>query len=104
MVAKALIRLLRSHREIQAIVLNCIASMTTTKARNNMFEPFLRTFFVRSSDPTHIKILKLEIITNLSSESNIGIILREFQSYITGHVSTALFGAWVPDSVLLRIG
>ena len=82
--------MLRSHKEIQAIVLNCIASMTTSKKRNNMFEPYLRTFFVRSSDPTHIKILKLEIITNMATESNIGIILREFQSYITGQVRKML--------------
>ena len=83
-----MIRLLRSHKEVQAIVLNCIASMTSSAGvqRNSMFEPFLRNFFVRSSDPTHIKILKLEIITNMASESNIGIILREFQSYITGQV------------------
>lgn len=86
-VAKALIRLLRSHKEIQAVVLNCIASMTSSKVRNNMFEPHLRNFFVRSSDPTHIKILKLEIITNLANAGNIGIILREFQSYITSQVS-----------------
>ena len=30
-VAKALIRLLRSHREVQSIVLNCIASMSTQR-------------------------------------------------------------------------
>jgi AP-3 complex subunit beta len=83
-VAKAMIRLLRAHREVQAIVLNSIASMTSSRGRHNMFEPYLRNFFVRSSDPTHIKILKLEIITNMASESNIGLILREFQSYITG--------------------
>eukprot|EP00095_Tigriopus_kingsejongensis_P009742 maker-scaffold1553_size35894-snap-gene-0.10 protein:Tk09742 transcript:maker-scaffold1553_size35894-snap-gene-0.10-mRNA-1 annotation:"ap-3 complex subunit beta-2" len=82
-VAKALIRLLRSHKEIQAVVLNCVASMTTSKGRNNMFEPHLRNFFVRSSDPTNIKILKLEILTNLANINNIGVILREFQSYIT---------------------
>ena len=28
-VAKALIRLLRSHREVQSVVLNCIASIST---------------------------------------------------------------------------
>jgi AP-3 complex subunit beta len=76
--------MLRSHKEVQAIVLNCIASMTSSKQRHSMFEPYLRNFFVRSIDPTHIKILKLEIITNMASESNIGLILREFQSYITG--------------------
>ncbi|CAB4054185.1 AP3B [Lepeophtheirus salmonis] len=84
-VSKALIRLLRSHKEVQSIVLNSIATMTSEKVGtvNSMFESYLRNFFVRGSDPTHIKILKLEIITNLATEGNIGIILREFQTYIT---------------------
>ena len=49
-----------------------------------MFEPHLKNFFVRSVDPSHIKILKLEIMTNLATEANVAVILREFQSYITG--------------------
>merc|ERR1711884_626249 len=112
--AKPIIRLLRSHTEVQAIVLNCIASMTsgdadhensnsnesgddenkreiTTRKKHSktqlksssMFEPHIRNFFVRNVDPSHIKILKLEIMTNLATESNIGVLLREFQSYIT---------------------
>jgi len=48
-----------------------------------MFEPFLKSFFVRTSDPTHIKLLKLEIVTNLATESSIAVILREFQTYIS---------------------
>ena len=46
-VAKAMIRLLRSHDEVQAVVLNAIASMTSSrrKSRNSMFEPFLRDVF-----------------------------------------------------------
>lgn len=48
-----------------------------------MFEPFLKTFFVRTSDPTHIKILKLEILSNLATEATVPTILREFQTYIT---------------------
>uniref|UniRef100_A0A915I094 Clathrin/coatomer adaptor adaptin-like N-terminal domain-containing protein n=1 Tax=Romanomermis culicivorax TaxID=13658 RepID=A0A915I094_ROMCU len=47
-----------------------------------MFEPYLKSFFVRSSDPTHIKLLKLEILTNLATQSNISMILREFQTYV----------------------
>ena len=47
-----------------------------------MFEPFLKSFFVRSSDPTQVKILKLEVMTNLATEANIALILREFQTYI----------------------
>ncbi|XP_063229691.1 AP-3 complex subunit beta-2 [Bacillus rossius redtenbacheri] len=80
-VAKALIRLLRSHREVQSVVLNCIASISTL--RKGMFEPFLKSFFVRTSDPTHIKLLKLEILTNLATETSISVILREFQTYIS---------------------
>ncbi|KAI4503874.1 hypothetical protein M0802_001277 [Mischocyttarus mexicanus] len=79
--AKALIRLLRGHREVQSIVLHCIASMSIT--RKGMFEPFLKSFFVRTSDPTHIKLLKLDILTNLATETSIGVILREFQTYIS---------------------
>ena len=77
---KALVRLLRSHREIQAVVLSNIASMTTL--RKGLFEPHLKSFFVRSCDPTHIKVLKLEVLTNLASESNVSFILRECQTYL----------------------
>lgn len=82
-VAKALIRLLRSHREVQSVVLTCIASMSIQ--RKSIFDFYMKSFFVRTSDPTHIKLLKLEILTNLASETNISIILREFQTYISSN-------------------
>ncbi|XP_017002308.2 AP-3 complex subunit beta-2 isoform X2 [Drosophila takahashii] len=81
LIAKALIRLLRSHKEVQSVVLNCIASMSTR--RKAIFEPHLKSFFVRTSDPTHLKLLKLDILTNLASAGSISIILREFQTYIS---------------------
>ncbi|XP_024086390.1 AP-3 complex subunit beta-2 isoform X2 [Cimex lectularius] len=80
-IAKSLVRLLRSYREVQSIVLNCIASISIQ--RKGMFEPYLKSFFVRTSDPTHIKLLKLEILTNLATETSISVILREFQTYIS---------------------
>ncbi|XP_061391616.1 LOW QUALITY PROTEIN: AP-3 complex subunit beta-2 [Musca vetustissima] len=80
-VAKSLIRLLRSHKEVQSVVLTCIASMSTK--RKAIFEPHIKSFFVRTSDPTHIKLLKLEILTNLASAASISLILREFQTYIS---------------------
>ncbi|KAF0294122.1 AP-3 complex subunit beta-1 [Amphibalanus amphitrite] len=86
LVTKAMIRLLRSHREVQSVVLTCIASMTTQ--RKGMFDPYLKSFFVRSCDSSHIKILKLEILTNLATESSISIVLREFQTYIASHDKT----------------
>ncbi|XP_014213137.1 AP-3 complex subunit beta-1 [Copidosoma floridanum] len=79
--ARALIRLLRGYREVQSVVLHSIASISLK--RKGMFEPFLKSFFVRTSDPTHIKLLKLDILTNLATETNISVILREFQTYIS---------------------
>jgi AP-3 complex subunit beta len=79
--AKAMVRLLRSHVEVQSVVLNAIASIS---AQNKaMFEAYLKSFFVRTSDPTNIKLLKLEILTNLTTDSNVSIILRELQTYIS---------------------
>uniref|UniRef100_A0A803XKA4 Adaptor related protein complex 3 subunit beta 1 n=1 Tax=Meleagris gallopavo TaxID=9103 RepID=A0A803XKA4_MELGA len=50
--------------------------------RKGMFEPYLKSFYVRSTDPTMIKTLKLEIMTNLANEANISTLLREFQTYV----------------------
>lgn len=47
-----------------------------------MFEPYLKSFFVRTSDLTKIKLLKLDILTNLATESNISMILRELRTYL----------------------
>ncbi|KAK3555908.1 hypothetical protein QTP86_029779 [Hemibagrus guttatus] len=79
-ISKSLVRLLRSHREVQYIVLQNIATMSIQ--RKGMFEVFLKSFYVRSTDPTHIKTLKLEILTNLANEANISTILRELQTYV----------------------
>ncbi|XP_034094795.1 AP-3 complex subunit beta-1 isoform X1 [Gymnodraco acuticeps] len=79
-VTKSLVRLLRSHREVQYIVLQNIATMSIQ--RKGIFEPYMKSFYVRSTDATHIKTLKLEILTNLANEANISTILREFQTYV----------------------
>uniref|UniRef100_A0AAY5ETU5 AP-3 complex subunit beta n=1 Tax=Electrophorus electricus TaxID=8005 RepID=A0AAY5ETU5_ELEEL len=79
-ITKSLVRLLRSHREVQYIVLQNIATMSIQ--RKGMFEPFMKSFYVRSTDATHIKTLKLEILTNLANEANISTVLREFQTYV----------------------
>ncbi|RXM99051.1 AP-3 complex subunit beta-1 [Acipenser ruthenus] len=84
LVTKSLVRLLRSHREVQFIVLQNIATMSIQ--RKGMFEPYLKSFYVRSTDPTHIKTLKLEILTNLANGANISTVLREFQKEETKEV------------------
>lgn len=79
-IAKALVRLMRSHSEVQYVVLQNVATMSIK--RRGMFEPYLKNFYIRSTDPTQIKVLKLEVLTNLANETNISTILREFQTYI----------------------
>uniref|UniRef100_A0A3P9Q1T4 AP-3 complex subunit beta n=1 Tax=Poecilia reticulata TaxID=8081 RepID=A0A3P9Q1T4_POERE len=69
-----------SCREVQYVVLQNIATMSIQ--RKGMFEPYMKSFYVRSTDATHIKTLKLEILTNLANEANISTILREFQTYV----------------------
>lgn len=44
-----------------------------------MFDPFLKSFFVRSCDSSLVKQLKLHVLTSLVSETNVHIILRELQ-------------------------
>lgn len=80
-VAKSLVRLLRSHREVQIIVLKNIVSMA--QKNHSMFQAHQKSFFVHSNDNIQIKLLKLEILTCLANESNISVILREFQVFLS---------------------
>uniref|UniRef100_A0A4W6DCQ3 Adaptor related protein complex 3 subunit beta 1 n=1 Tax=Lates calcarifer TaxID=8187 RepID=A0A4W6DCQ3_LATCA len=69
-VTKSLVRLLRSHREVQYIVLQNIATMSIQ--RKNLIDLYLSFY--------HNQLL--EILTNLANEANISTILREFQTYV----------------------
>lgn len=64
-------------REIEHIVLSNVASLSLLHP--SLFEPYLRMFFVFNNDPIQVKLLKLEILTNLVNTSTSPIILREFQ-------------------------
>lgn len=81
-VAKAMIRLLRAPVEVQSVVLNCIAALTVS--RRALFDPYLKSFLIRNSDPSHIKLLKLEILTNLATESSAAGVIRELQAHAGG--------------------
>ncbi|KAH9118372.1 hypothetical protein LEN26_012131 [Aphanomyces euteiches] len=80
LLGKSLVRIMRNQREIQFVVLSVIASMAT--ARPDMFLPFLQDFFVRASDPSYSRQLKLNILTALVTEDTVATILREFQAYV----------------------
>ncbi|KAI8363062.1 adaptin N terminal region-domain-containing protein [Mortierella sp. GBAus27b] len=79
-IGQPLIRLLRSHREIQYVVLNNIVAIASQ--RPYVFDQFYQHFFVRSTDPVFIRNLKLDILTMIATESNITFILRELQEYV----------------------
>ncbi|XP_067931341.1 AP-3 complex subunit beta-2-like [Watersipora subatra] len=80
LVARAMIRLLRSHKEIQFIVLSNIATLALN--RRGMFEPYIKSFYINANDAIHIKLLKLEILTSLATENNVSVMIREFQQYV----------------------
>lgn len=85
-VGKALVRILRTNREVQYVVLNCINTMA--RDRPQMFRPFLSEFFVKSTDPVFNRLLKLEILSCLCEKENVQTILKELQLYIKdGNVS-----------------
>ncbi|MCP9258039.1 AP-3 complex subunit beta-2 [Dirofilaria immitis] len=90
-ISRALVRLLRGPREVQSVVLVNIATICATNPvlgrpnfaiSNNMFESFLKSFFIRPAEPKHIKLLKLQVLTSLVSETNVQLILRELQTYV----------------------
>ncbi|CAK9300798.1 unnamed protein product [Gordionus sp. m RMFG-2023] len=84
-VVKPLIRLLRGYGEVQCVVLKNIITFCESRPYKALFEPYIKSFFVNQNDPTHIKLLKLEMITLLAEENNIAIILRELQTYVSSH-------------------
>ncbi|GJJ71203.1 AP-3 complex subunit beta [Entomortierella parvispora] len=79
-IGRPLVRLLRTHREIQYVVLSNIVAIASQ--RPYVFDPFYQHFFVRSTDPVFIRNLKLEILTLIATEGNITFVLRELQEYV----------------------
>jgi AP-3 complex subunit beta len=66
---KSLVRISRNRREIQYVVLKAIASMA--QERPQMFRPFLPDFFVKATDASFCRILKLDILTALTDRDNV---------------------------------
>lgn len=79
-IGKPLVRIVRSPPQISYLVLCNIVTMS--RKRPEMFTPYLAEFFVYDTDPGYIRDLKLEILTNIATESNISKILRELSHYV----------------------
>jgi len=79
-VVKSLVRTSKEKREVEYVVLANIQTMAATKPE--LFEPHLTEFFVRATDPSFIRNLKLEIISSVATAENISKILKELKTYI----------------------
>lgn len=55
-------------------------------AYREVFRPYIKSFFVKHTDCTQIRLAKLKILTNLSSSVNVTLILKELQAYIAIYV------------------
>lgn len=78
-VVKPLVRLARNKRNIQYIVLINIATMASSLPL--LFRPYLKDFLIFPHEPRYIKDLKLDILTCITSEANIGVLMKEFTCY-----------------------
>ncbi|KAL0095980.1 adaptin N terminal region-domain-containing protein [Phycomyces blakesleeanus] len=80
---RPLLRLLRSHRELQYVVLANIAAMA--KTRPYIFESYFQQFYAQSSEPVFIRDTKLAILTSIATEANSQMLLNELQQYSKSH-------------------
>lgn len=77
--ARALIHHVHTRREVSYVLLANIATMTND--RPEMFTAYYKDFYIRATEPTFLKEIKLDILSKLATESNINAILREYQAY-----------------------
>ena len=80
-IGKALVRIHRDKREIQFVVLQAIRDLAYPSP--SMFTPYLKEFFIKATDGTSARLIKLEILTELAmNKESVDWVLREFRTYI----------------------
>ncbi|XP_010937611.1 AP3-complex subunit beta-A [Elaeis guineensis] len=79
-IVKPVLFILRSSHASKYVMLCNI--LVFAKTVPSLFAPYFEDFFVCSSDPYHIRALKLEILSTIATESSVPIIFEEFQDYI----------------------
>ncbi|CAE8620919.1 unnamed protein product, partial [Polarella glacialis] len=83
-VAMPLLRCLRqAPPESAASLLTAVTPLI--EVRPDLFRPMIRDFFIQSFDSSSMKASKLKIIELLVDESNVQLILRELQAYVSWH-------------------
>ena len=79
--AKALTFALRTSRTgCEHVLLSNILSLV--ERNPSTFSPFLTGYLVQSSDPLHVKCLKLSILTTMVTEQQLPSLLKELQAYL----------------------
>ncbi|KAG6550527.1 hypothetical protein Mapa_007896 [Marchantia paleacea] len=79
-IVQPLVFLLRSAPETQYVALANLS--TFVKMAPSMFEAHYEDFFITSADSEQIRVLKLDILCLLATETSIKYILQEFQAYV----------------------
>lgn len=79
-IVKPLLFLLRSSTASKYVVLCNI--QVFAKALPSLFSQHFEDFFISSMDPYQIKLLKLDILSSIATDSSISSILQEFQDYV----------------------
>eukprot|EP00500_Bicosoecida_sp_ms1_P004736 CAMPEP_0203808676 /NCGR_PEP_ID=MMETSP0115-20131106/1748_1 /ASSEMBLY_ACC=CAM_ASM_000227 /TAXON_ID=33651 /ORGANISM="Bicosoecid sp, Strain ms1" /LENGTH=1095 /DNA_ID=CAMNT_0050717369 /DNA_START=49 /DNA_END=3336 /DNA_ORIENTATION=- len=82
-IGKALVRVLRSPRETQYLVLANIATMS--EDRPQLFEREHHHFYVYVGEPDFLRLQKLQILSNIACDDNVAKILGEMESYVRDH-------------------
>jgi len=72
-----LVRLARNRQSVSYAVLCNICTMA--QERPDLFRVFLKDFFVNYFDSGFVRSLKLSILSAIATDTNITLILREFQ-------------------------
>ncbi|CAJ1454115.1 unnamed protein product [Effrenium voratum] len=96
-VAMPLMRCLR-QATLEAGVSMLSAITPLVEARPELFRAMIREFFVQSFDPPEMKRLKLKVVEILVDETNVQLVLRELQVYVSWH-SQPLFVAQAVRSI-----
>ena len=79
-VGRALVRITRSYREIQYVVLSNIVLLA--RSTPDMFRPFIRSFFAAESEASFVRRMKVDVLAALVDAETSAPILREFSRYV----------------------
>lgn len=67
--------------ETTYVILEHIKYMIKVLNAKAIFEPDFKYFYFKVDEPTYIKLIKLDILTALASENNLGDMLNELNEY-----------------------